>query len=61
MRDKEGESKGFGFVCFKDPSSAEKATQHVLRPDNPSPSDPATDKPDKAFENLYVREAKKKD
>jgi len=29
MRDGEGQSKGFGFVCFADASSAEKATQAV--------------------------------
>jgi polyadenylate-binding protein len=27
MRDGEGRSKGFGFVCFYDPASAEKATE----------------------------------
>lgn len=29
MRDGEGASKGFGFVCFGEPGSAEKATQFV--------------------------------
>lgn len=29
MRDGHGQSKGFGFVCFADASSAEKATQAV--------------------------------
>lgn len=29
MRDAEGVSKGFGFVCFNDPTSAEKAIAHV--------------------------------
>jgi polyadenylate-binding protein len=28
MRDGNGLSKGFGFVCFEDSSAAEKATQH---------------------------------
>lgn len=27
MRDANGQSKGFGFVCFHDPASAEKATE----------------------------------
>jgi len=31
MRDGDGISKGFGFVCFTDASSAEKATQFVMR------------------------------
>ena len=31
MRDSQGKSKGFGFICFTDPTSAEKATQHVLK------------------------------
>ena len=31
MRDGEGNSKGFGFVCFADSQSAEKATQFVMR------------------------------
>jgi RNA recognition motif-containing protein len=31
MRDGDGASKGFGFVCFTDASSAEKATQFVMR------------------------------
>ena len=29
MRDSEGKSKGFGFVCFKDPAAAEKATNEL--------------------------------
>ena len=33
MRDGTGISKGFGFVCFEDSSSAEKATQHYQRQD----------------------------
>jgi hypothetical protein len=31
MRDGNGNSKGFGFICFADPSAAEKATSYVLR------------------------------
>ena len=30
MRDGTGESKGFGFVCFADSSSAEKAMKVVM-------------------------------
>ena len=29
MRDANGESKGFGFVCFHDPAAAEKATKTI--------------------------------
>lgn len=30
MRDGNGESKGFGFVCFNDPTAAEKAMKVVM-------------------------------
>lgn len=39
MRDGEGNSKGFGFVCFADSQSAEKATQFVLRSETLDPND----------------------
>lgn len=55
MRDSNGASKRFGFVCFEDSSSAEKATQHFSRQE--AKENPGTDD---ALGNLYVREAKKK-
>ena len=69
MRDGTGESKGFGFVCFTNSSSAEKATQYVLRKEH---SDAADDTDQHLIDDqarsvkgvkladLYVREAKKK-
>jgi len=65
MRDANGESKGFGFVCFRDSSSAEKATKAVAEcnPQNLD-GDEIEDKNDSKdlskFSKLYVREAKKK-
>ena len=29
MRDGEGNSKGFGFVCFEDPAAAQKANDEI--------------------------------
>jgi polyadenylate-binding protein len=57
MRDGTGVSKGFGFVCFEDSASAEKATQHYQRNDAAPTADEAL-----GFKvsDLYVREAKKK-
>lgn len=57
MRDGTGVSKGFGFVCFEDSVSAEKATQHYQRHD-PTPTD--DDALGFKVSDLYVREAKKK-
>lgn len=62
MRDGNGESKGFGFVCFQESAAAEKATQFMMKIEQP------TDKEDENFKkvngckltDLYVREAKKK-
>lgn len=70
MRDENGVSKGFGFICFTDPSAAEKATSFVARNDLAESAEG-----DKAIESaqeqkvikgvkladLYVREAKKKE
>jgi polyadenylate-binding protein len=59
MRDGTGVSKGFGFVCFEDSSSAEKATQHYQRLD--ADKDQAADEAlGFKVSELYVREAKKK-
>ena len=57
MRDGNGTSKGFGFVCFEDSTSAEKATQHFLRHESTTSNDEGL-----GFKvsDLYVREAKKK-
>lgn len=49
MRDHEGKSKGFGFACFEDPASAEKAVQEL------NAGEPINGEP-----KLYVGEAKKK-
>ena len=63
MRDANGESKGFGFVCFRDATVAEKATKTI----NEINSETFEDGEDKnegkdlsRFTKLYVREAKKK-
>jgi polyadenylate-binding protein len=58
MRDGTGVSKGFGFVCFEDSTSAEKATQHYQRHET---KDEAADEAlGFKVSELYVREAKKK-
>ena len=56
MRDANGDSKGFGFVCFTDASSAEKALQAITFQKAESDKEAA----DSKFANIYVREAKKK-
>jgi RNA recognition motif-containing protein len=72
MRDGHGQSKGFGFVCFADGSSAEKATTAVQRREQAIDlaEDGEThlnnnDSKSKSVQgvrlsDLYVREAKKK-
>ena len=70
MRDGTGASKGFGFVCFTDSSSAEKATQYVLRTEHseaaddhdhqPPPDDKIKSVQGVRVSDLYVREAKRK-
>ena len=63
MKDGEGNSKGFGFVCFDDPSSAEKASLFVSsRSDNREGEDAPPVKEVKGVKltDLYVSEAKKK-
>ena len=57
MRDSEGRSRGFGFVCFEDSASAEKAAKAIhdynMDADKNDPEAPS-------YSSLYVREAKKK-
>lgn len=65
MRDGEGASKGFGFVCFAEASAAEKATQYVLRNDASTIGEAEDVLKIKEVQgvkltDLYVREAKKK-
>jgi RNA recognition motif-containing protein len=66
MRDGDGVSKGFGFVCFADGKAAEKATQFVMRSETTDPNDKDSGLDDLKKVNgvrvtdLYVREAKKK-
>ena len=65
MRDGEGVSKGFGFVCFAEASAAEKATQYVLRNDANTIGEADYILKIKEVQgvkltDLYVREAKKK-
>lgn len=67
MRDGLGNSKGFGFVCFTDPSSAEKATQYVQSVQRMEQHPPG-EKPEIELKlingvkltDLYIKEAKKK-
>lgn len=70
MRDGNGESKGFGFVCFKDPAAAVKAIQFVMRSEAENIENDVEVKDEGAqkdlkvngvkVSDLYVREAKKK-
>ena len=65
MRDGEGKSRGFGFVCFTDPAAAEKAITSVLRSDPLGDDGDGQKKEAKSINglklsDLYVREAKKK-
>ena len=70
MRDATGESKGFGFVCFKESGAAEKAIQFVMRYESSKTDEKEAevknggDKDAKVngvkLTDLYVREAKKK-
>lgn len=59
MRDGTGASKGFGFVCFEDSSSAEKATQHFSRTESKE-NQAADEVLGFKLKDLYVKEAKKK-
>ena len=68
MRDGNGVSKGFGFICFTDPSAAEKATSFVLRNEINADGDKAQESAQEhkvikgvKLADLYVREAKKKE
>jgi RNA recognition motif-containing protein len=62
MRDAQGQSKQFGFVCFTDGGSAEKAIQTVLRHEPIGEDAEVGAKTVKGCKvaDLYVREAKKK-
>ena len=65
MRDGNGESKGFGFVCFTDAAAAEKATQYVLGTEGSAVNEAEDGSDPKRINgvklsDLYVREAKKK-
>lgn len=51
MRDENGQSKGYGFVCFKNPADAQKALQTVNE----------TGKTQAPGTGLYVSEAKDKE
>lgn len=55
MRDEEGKSRGFGFVCFKDSAGAQKAI------DTHGADRVAADRPDNESKALYVAEAKSKE
>jgi RNA recognition motif-containing protein len=70
MRDSSGTSKGFGFVCFTDPTAAEKATSFMLRNEASAAADGEKIEESEAeaksikgvkLSDLYVREAKKKE
>ena len=50
MKDEVGQSKGFGFVCFEEPSGAKAAITNAAKAAEIDPR----------FTNLYVREAKTK-
>ena len=64
MRDGNGDSKGFGFVCFKEPAAAEKAIQYVARSEAAAAADEDDAKVSQVqgvkVSDLYVVEAKKK-
>lgn len=65
MRDGSGESKGFGFVCFKDSAAAERAVQAVQKHEAAAGEDGEAKESDSLIHgvrlsDLYVREAKKK-
>ena len=65
MRDGSGESKGFGFVCFKEPAAAERAIQAVQKHEAAAGEDGEAKESDDLIQgvrlsDLYVREAKKK-
>ena len=64
MRDGNGDSKGFGFVCFKEPAAAERAIQHVARSEAAAAADEDESKVNQVqgikLSDLYVVEAKKK-
>lgn len=65
MRDGSGESKGFGFVCFKEPAAAERAVQAVQKHEAAAAEDGEAKDADGGalgvrLSDLYVREAKKK-
>lgn len=65
MRDANGESKGFGFVCFKEPTAAERAIQAVQKHEAAAADDGEAKESDSPvhgvrLSDLYVREAKKK-
>jgi len=58
MRDANGESRCFGFVCFSDPSAAEKCIMTLSSKAISDGSDAKEANP--KFKDVYVREAKKK-
>lgn len=55
MRDENGKSKGFGFVCFFDPSDAENATKEVK-----AMADSDVNEEGGPFPKLFCCEAKKR-
>jgi len=60
MRDENGDSKGFGFVCFEESAGAEKASKAVQESNNALESGEQDGKDISRLANLYVCEAKKK-